>query len=173
MLKCHDLENNFFLDVAHLGQSRGHCAAKFLCEMNDNVKGCVVEESVSSLLESNPHFFTTFTLVIASQVSFQIVEQLSLVLNGKVPLIYLRNYGMLGYLRIDAGEHTVLEAHPGFTICSVSPLSHLAPRTTLSDIILKPNPNISREFCSEFVRRQAGPRTSRVCRQHRDGGNEF
>ncbi|KAK8968496.1 NEDD8-activating enzyme E1 regulatory subunit [Platanthera guangdongensis] len=63
----HDLGNNFMLDEASLLQSKAKCVCAFLQELNDAVKAKFVEASPEALIEGNPLFFSSFTLVIATQ----------------------------------------------------------------------------------------------------------
>lgn len=61
------------MDEESLGQSKAKCVCAFLQELNDAVKAKFVEESPETLIETKPSFFSQFTLVIATQVSFVIV----------------------------------------------------------------------------------------------------
>jgi amyloid beta precursor protein binding protein 1 len=54
-----------------LGQSKAKTVSAFLHELNDAVGAKFVEELPEALLESNPAFFSQFTLVIATQVKLQ------------------------------------------------------------------------------------------------------
>lgn len=56
------------MDEECLGQSRAKCVCSFLQELNDAVKAKFVEESPTTLIDTNPSFFAQFTLVIATQV---------------------------------------------------------------------------------------------------------
>ncbi|ONM10892.1 NEDD8-activating enzyme E1 regulatory subunit AXR1 [Zea mays] len=63
-----DLGNNFLLDEGCLGQPRAKSICSFLQELNDAVKAKFVEESPAHLIDTNPSFFSQFTVVIATQV---------------------------------------------------------------------------------------------------------
>jgi amyloid beta precursor protein binding protein 1 len=66
-----DLGNNYFVDWDSLGQSKAKTVSALLHELNDAVDAKFMEEMPEALLESNPAFFSRFTLVIATQVKLQ------------------------------------------------------------------------------------------------------
>jgi len=110
-----DLGNNFFLldgEGESLGQSRAEVATRLLTEMNSDVRGEARQEAVEQVLAEQPHFFKSFTLVLAANVSDRALSQLSGACWPLTPLVVCRSLGMLGYLRVCQGEHTVQEAHP-------------------------------------------------------------
>jgi amyloid beta precursor protein binding protein 1 len=63
-----DLGNNFMVDASSLGEPRAKIVTEFVKELNDSVAGSYVEEVPEALLETNPTFFSQFTVVIATQV---------------------------------------------------------------------------------------------------------
>jgi len=108
-----DVGNNFFLTKDCIGKSRAQTTTELLSELNDDVCGDFLEESVSDLLQKNPKFFTSFTVVIATQLEENTLLNLGKILWEKnVPLMVCRCYGTIGYLRLVLQEHTVIEAHP-------------------------------------------------------------
>lgn len=56
------------VDETSLGEPKAKCVCTFLQELNDAVKAKFIEEFPHKLIESNPSFFSQFTLVIATQV---------------------------------------------------------------------------------------------------------
>jgi len=56
------------VDESSLGESKAKCVCAFLQELNDAVKAKFIEEYPDKLIETNPSFFSQFTLVIATQV---------------------------------------------------------------------------------------------------------
>lgn len=60
------------VDGTSLGESKAKCVSAFLQELNDAVKAKFIEEFPEKLIESNPSFFSQFTLVIATQVGILI-----------------------------------------------------------------------------------------------------
>ncbi|XP_074640964.1 NEDD8-activating enzyme E1 regulatory subunit-like isoform X2 [Tubulanus polymorphus] len=110
-----DVGNNFFLDKDSIGKSRAQVAMTNLQELNEDVSGDFVEESVEQLLEKldNPDFFLTFSCVIATDLAEKTLLSLANYLwDHNIPLLVCRSYGMIGYLRLAVKEHTVIESHP-------------------------------------------------------------
>ena len=56
------------MDEGCLGQPRAKSICSFLQELNDAVKAKFVEETPATLIDTNPSFFSQFTIVIATQV---------------------------------------------------------------------------------------------------------
>lgn len=63
-----DTGNNFMVEASDVGRKRAAAVAAPLKELNENVAGSCVEEDPMALLEAQPTFFHSFTLVIATQV---------------------------------------------------------------------------------------------------------
>ncbi|KAI3732504.1 hypothetical protein L1987_63709 [Smallanthus sonchifolius] len=61
-----DLGNNFMVSETSLGQPKAKCVCAFLQELNDAVKANIKEHPIT-LIETNPSFFSQFTLVVATQ----------------------------------------------------------------------------------------------------------
>lgn len=108
-----DVGTNFFLDVDSVGKPRALIATQLLLELNPDVKGDYVDESIEELLKNNPSFFANFSVVIATSLTERASLPLSeLLWDLGVPLLIGRSYGFLGYLRIQLKEHVVIESHP-------------------------------------------------------------
>jgi len=108
-----DAGNNFFLDQGCIGSSRGEVTMRLLLEMNHDVRGEYVEESVEQILSSNPTFFTNFSLVITCGLPERPLLQLSdKLFQAGVPLLVVNTTGFLGYVRLQVSEHVVVESHP-------------------------------------------------------------
>ena len=56
------------VDESSVGESKAKCVCTFLQELNDAVKAKFIEDCPEELIETNPSFFSQFTLVIATQV---------------------------------------------------------------------------------------------------------
>nr|AAT01621.1 putative ubiquitin-activating enzyme [Zea mays] len=67
-VEASDLGNNFMLDEGCLGQPRAKSICSFLQELNDAVKAKFVEEFPTHLIDTDPSFFSQFTVVIATQI---------------------------------------------------------------------------------------------------------
>ncbi|XP_064610476.1 NEDD8-activating enzyme E1 regulatory subunit-like isoform X2 [Liolophura sinensis] len=108
-----DIGNNFFLCKNSIGKSRAQVATEYLAELNEDVDGHSVEESADVLLATDPSFFSSFSMVIATNLCEKVLLQLSAVLwKDEVPLLVCRSYGFLGYMRLAIKDHTVVESHP-------------------------------------------------------------
>jgi len=108
-----DLGNNFFLDEACIGMQRAQCVTQMLKELNEFVSGSYIAEDISEVLAARPDFLHAFTLVIATQMSQADLKSVAAICAArKLPLMVVHTYGFLGYLRLDLGEHQVVEAHP-------------------------------------------------------------
>lgn len=108
-----DIGNNFFLDKDALGQSRGSVACRLLLELNPEVRGDCVDEAPELVLRNRPDFFSTFDLVIATEIGEKTMAALSTLLwDANIPLMVVKTYGLLAYIRLQVREHTVIESHP-------------------------------------------------------------
>ncbi|KAL3860740.1 hypothetical protein ACJMK2_010815 [Sinanodonta woodiana] len=111
-----DAGNNFFLTKDSIGKSRAKVATDLLAELNEDVHGDFLEEDAEKLLDSNPDFFSQFSIVVATNLCERALSKLSNHLWSKnVPLLVCRCYGFIGYMRLFIKEHTVFESHPDNT----------------------------------------------------------
>lgn len=60
--------DDYVVDESSVGQSKAKTVCSFLQELNDAVKAKFIEEYPEKLIESNPSFFSQFSLVVATQV---------------------------------------------------------------------------------------------------------
>jgi NEDD8-activating enzyme E1 regulatory subunit len=108
-----DLGNNFFLDESCLGKPRAQCVTEMLKELNEFVMGSYIAEDISEVLAARPEFLHAFTLVIATQMEPAELKSVAAICAArKLPMLVVHTYGFLGYLRLDLGEHQVIETHP-------------------------------------------------------------
>ncbi|KAH7576745.1 hypothetical protein JRO89_XS01G0140600 [Xanthoceras sorbifolium] len=108
-----DLGNNFMLDESCVGESKAKSVCAFLQELNDAVKAKFIEEYPVALIETNPSFFSQFTLVVATQLVEESMVKLDRICReANVMLIFARSYGLTGLVRISVKEHTVIESKP-------------------------------------------------------------
>lgn len=52
-----------------IGKSRAEVAAHFLLELNPDVHGDFIDESLHQILENNPSFFNNFSVVVGTSLS--------------------------------------------------------------------------------------------------------
>eukprot|EP00041_Stephanoeca_diplocostata_P038488 m.1519966 g.1519966 ORF g.1519966 m.1519966 type:complete len:308 (-) comp25226_c0_seq11:6041-6964(-) len=113
LISAEDCGNNFFVTRDKIGQPRAHCATELLAELNDEVHGDWIQEDAEVLLATRPEFFKDFSVVIAAQIPESTVLSLAAVLwDANIPLVVVRAYGMLGYMRVAVQEHCIVETHP-------------------------------------------------------------
>ncbi|EMR08951.1 hypothetical protein PNEG_02730 [Pneumocystis murina B123] len=85
---------------------------ELLQELNEDVKGEYLIETLESILIHNPSFFKQFTIVISSIHEDELLLKLEKILwDFDIPLIISYSVGFIGYLRITMPEHTVVETH--------------------------------------------------------------
>ncbi|KAM5552058.1 hypothetical protein ABKV19_026761 [Rosa sericea] len=98
------------VDESSVGQSKAKCVCQFLQEVNDAVKAKFIEEYPEALIQTNPSFFSQFTLVVATQlVEDSMVKLDRICRDANVLLNFARSYGLTGLVRISLKEHTVIE----------------------------------------------------------------
>lgn len=108
-----DIGSNFFLESSSKGLNRGSEALRLLLELNPAVQGHAVQEPPDQILQENPDFFKSFSVVIATALSEKIVQDLAQHLwDVNIPFILCRSVGFLGSFRIQIKEHAIVETHP-------------------------------------------------------------
>ena len=109
-----DTCNNFFVRRSDIGAPRAKVALDLLLEMNDeDVKGQFIVEKPLDLLARNPTFLSQFTLVVATQMrDAELVRIAAACRECRIPLVAVRTYGLIGYLRTITEEHTIVESKP-------------------------------------------------------------
>ncbi|RLN42555.1 NEDD8-activating enzyme E1 regulatory subunit-like isoform X1 [Panicum miliaceum] len=112
-VEASDLGNNFLLDEGCLGQPRAKSICSFLQELNDVVKAKFVEETPTTLIDTNPSFFSQFTVVIATQLPESSLLKLDdICRKADIVLVAARSYGLTGLVRVSVKEHSVIESKP-------------------------------------------------------------
>ncbi|RLN19565.1 NEDD8-activating enzyme E1 regulatory subunit-like isoform X1 [Panicum miliaceum] len=112
-VEASDLGNNFLLDERCLGQPRAKSICSFLQELNDAVKAKFVEETPATLIDTNPSFFSQFTVVIATQLPESSLLKLDdICRKADIVLVAARSYGLTGLVRVSVKEHSVIESKP-------------------------------------------------------------
>ncbi|CAH0385252.1 unnamed protein product [Bemisia tabaci] len=108
-----DVGVNFFLDPDSIGQPRGEITTQLLLELNPDVRGDAIDESLDKLLTNNPDFFNNFSVIVATRLSEKEIITLSKKLwEADIPLIVCQSIGFIGSGRLQVQEHTVVESHP-------------------------------------------------------------
>ena len=108
-----DLGTNFFVDPSHIDLMRADVVKDMLCEMNPDVTGIAITKSISSVLQTEPAFLSSFTLVITANIDEKLLANISsYCFSQKIPLIVTRAYGLIGYLRLQLQGHSIIESKP-------------------------------------------------------------
>ena len=105
-----DAGNNFFLEgFDSVGKNRATEAVRLLAELNDSVEGVADARKLSNVLDTNPEWLATFTIVIAHNLDDGLLDRLSSVLwNDPAcpPFVVVRSAGFLAEFFIQFHEHT-------------------------------------------------------------------
>eukprot|EP01123_Difflugia_compressa_P013847 TRINITY_DN669_c0_g1_i1.p1 TRINITY_DN669_c0_g1~~TRINITY_DN669_c0_g1_i1.p1 ORF type:complete len:540 (+),score=116.60 TRINITY_DN669_c0_g1_i1:122-1741(+) len=111
-----DLGNNFFVESESIGKSRAEEVTRLLYELNDMVKDKhAIDQDPVALIDSNADFVKDYTVIIATELPPTSVVKLSIACakHNKI-LIVVRINGLIGTIRVQAGEHTIVESKPSF-----------------------------------------------------------
>lgn len=105
-----DAGNNFFLEgPSSIGKSRAEEAVRLLSELNDGVEGKADTSSLDDILDTNPSYLASFTVVIAHNLGTRLLDKLSTLLwsDASYPvLVAVRSAGFLADFSIQFREHT-------------------------------------------------------------------
>ncbi|XXQ29703.1 NEDD8-activating enzyme E1 regulatory subunit [Plasmodiophora brassicae] len=115
-----DSGNNFFVEPAQIGHPRAEATAFLLSELNpDRNIQAVVRDPVAwiNACAGNPvgperQCLKQAKLVLASQLPLAAAARLcDVMFPMKIPLMFVRGFGLIGYLRIAIEEHAIMESH--------------------------------------------------------------
>ena len=105
-----DLGNDFFVAPESVGQLKAKVVSEMMKEMNPDVQvGNYLEMSASEFLEKTD-IVSGANLVIACEVDNNIATKLGdICYPTSIPLIVIRQYGLLGYIRLQKRENCIVE----------------------------------------------------------------
>ena len=111
-VEARDLGNDFFVTEESVGQSKAQVVLDLMLEMNpEDVNGEAVDQSVADYITDKAETIKNAQLVIACDVDDATALKISkLTEPGNVPLLVLRQYGMLGYLRVSKPVNCIVES---------------------------------------------------------------
>ena len=97
-----DLGNDFFVTAESVGSPKAQVILDLLLEMNpEDVQGTAVDMAVSAYITGQAEAISNAQLIIACDIDDAEALRLSDICAAKnVPLLVLRQYGMVGYLRL-------------------------------------------------------------------------
>ncbi|THV05133.1 hypothetical protein K435DRAFT_745970 [Dendrothele bispora CBS 962.96] len=114
-----DAGNNFFLEgPSSIGKSRAEEAVRLLCELNEGVVGKADTGNVAEILDKNPSYFESFSLVIAHNLHPVLLDKLSTLLwsDPTYPILAVVNSaGFLAEFSLQFHEHAIIESHSDTT----------------------------------------------------------
>jgi len=110
-------DNNFFFERTSIGKGRAEISTLLLRELNAEVHGDYLEDSIETLLEanqSNVDLFSKFSVIIATNIHNErtIVKLSQLLWDINVPFIICYSIGFIGLIRVQIREHPIIESHP-------------------------------------------------------------
>eukprot|EP01029_Cantina_marsupialis_P026533 TRINITY_DN71610_c0_g1_i5.p1 TRINITY_DN71610_c0_g1~~TRINITY_DN71610_c0_g1_i5.p1 ORF type:complete len:431 (+),score=78.62 TRINITY_DN71610_c0_g1_i5:2054-3346(+) len=106
-----DCECNFFVSRSTLGKPRGEVVRDLLVEMNPDVTGNFENISTESLIFENIDMLKTFSfIIICNGTKSELLKLDEFSRMHNIPLIIANCNGLLGYIRLDCAEHTVLNS---------------------------------------------------------------
>eukprot|EP00164_Ancoracysta_twista_P000745 GFYU01000981.1.p1 GENE.GFYU01000981.1~~GFYU01000981.1.p1 ORF type:complete len:536 (-),score=164.70 GFYU01000981.1:18-1625(-) len=128
-----DVGNNFFINHDSIGKSRAEVTTELLQELNDQVQGVAHNASPDELVSENLQFLKNFDVIVATNLKQASVLTLSTFCKeNAICLVVVRAYGLVGYIRIQKEEHTIIESKPENF---VEDLRVLNPFPALSEIV--------------------------------------
>lgn len=107
------LSGNFFLNYEDIGKLLSEAMTQKLLELNSDVKGNAINDTISNILQLNEDFWDKFSVVVVSEfISISSLETLKTVLwHKKIPLLIVSTIGFYGAIRLVVPETTVIETH--------------------------------------------------------------
>ena len=113
-----DLGNNFFVDGESLGKPQCEVVCQLMLEMNPDVKGIAVNMAIKDFIDKKSDEILGAQMVIACELTNTYAARLGDLCKQKnIPMLLLRQYGMIGYIRLYKQETCIIESK----IASVKP----------------------------------------------------
>ena len=105
-----DFGHEFFVTRQDIGRPKCEVISEMMTEMNPDVRGTFRFQSIDSFVHEEEAMIKSAQLVIAVDLTVSLAERLcNIVHTVNVPFILIRQYGMLGYMRIFKAESTIIE----------------------------------------------------------------
>ncbi|KAK6531069.1 hypothetical protein TWF281_007895 [Arthrobotrys megalospora] len=113
-----DLGTNFFLDDNSIGLSRAQKTCELLCELNPEVQGHFINDTIENILKSAPEKLKDFTIVIATGdiPTATLLSLDSILYPLGIPIFAVRCVGFTMTCRLALSEHPIVETHPASTV---------------------------------------------------------
>ena len=105
-ISSEDLKNNFFIDAADVGKSRGEIVLKNLLELNPDVKGNFINKNSKEYLNDKNNDFKSFTLLIGTNLLPEENSKLYEIAKlNNLRLVIVKNNGLISYVRLYENYH--------------------------------------------------------------------
>ncbi|KAF6771375.1 hypothetical protein AHF37_08016 [Paragonimus kellicotti] len=105
-----------YLNMTSTKYPKAKAVTEYLLELNEAVNGNYVIEDFADLIENDPQFFLGFSIIIVTDAREWLLIRLSRILQASsIPLVICFSVGVIGYLRVSATEHVIIESHPDST----------------------------------------------------------
>ena len=105
-ISSEDLKNNFFIDAADVGKSRGEIVFKNLLELNPDVKGNFINKNSKEYLNDKNNDFKSFTLLIGTNLlPEENVKLYEIAKLNNLRLVIVKNNGLVSYIRLYENYH--------------------------------------------------------------------
>jgi amyloid beta precursor protein binding protein 1 len=106
-----DCGNDFFVTYEHIGQSKAKVTCELLGELNpDDSQGSFSNMSIEDYVANHADDIQKANMVIVCDVNETLAKKISQLVGPKnIPMILLRQYGMLGYMRSFKAESFLVE----------------------------------------------------------------
>lgn len=83
---------------------------QFMLEMNPDVKGSGLNKSIKDFIDHDSEAILSSQIVIACELTNTYAAKLSAICEQRnIPMILLRQYGMIGYIRLFKKESCIIE----------------------------------------------------------------
>ncbi|KAI5831997.1 hypothetical protein K523DRAFT_370965 [Schizophyllum commune Tattone D] len=110
-----DAGNNFFLEAQDsIGKLRAEEEVRLLRELNDSVDGQANTKSLEELLDKDPGYLTSFSIVIAHNLPGRLLTRLADLLweaDSSPTLAVVRSAGFVAEFFLQYHNHAVIESH--------------------------------------------------------------
>ncbi|VDD82205.1 unnamed protein product [Mesocestoides corti] len=92
---------------------RAQAVAELLSELNTDVRGNFIVESLDNLLENDPDFFLGFGAIVYTDIRENQLLRISRIVSpAHIPIVVCISVGFIGFLRVSVPEHAIIESHP-------------------------------------------------------------
>jgi amyloid beta precursor protein binding protein 1 len=111
-----DMGCNFFVTEESMGKPRAEVVVELLCEMNEDVRGYAKVEDPTVAMQDPAkckEYLRQFGIVLAANLTEDTVRAVAKACwELDIPFVNVRAYGMIGYMRIQARQHDIIESKP-------------------------------------------------------------